>query len=153
MTAQHEFQHSKLSALLGIVPLSVADDNGRYFAPWRTDRRPLAGLLQGIYAFVGVADAWRALREAEGAQTEAERQFATARLQVDTGLRAIEDRGALMPVGRTLADRLAPDHRRPAGVDRGARGGGCGGRMQTRTFAGSSRNVTAPGAMMTGRMT
>ena len=53
MTLVHEFQHSKLSAMLDLVPLTDPDDHGRYFAPWRVDPRPLAGLLQGVYAFVG----------------------------------------------------------------------------------------------------
>jgi uncharacterized protein len=106
VTLVHEFQHSKLSAMLDVEVFSNPDDQGRYFAPWRTDPRPLAGLLQGIYAFVGVADTWRALREADGIAVLAEAQFAEARLQVDYGLSAVEHSGALTPAGVALATRL-----------------------------------------------
>lgn len=103
VTLVHEFQHSKLSAVLDLMPLTDPADTGRYFAPWRTDPRPLAGLLQGVYAFVGVADTWRALRGSAGV---AEARFAEARLQIDRGLAAIEESGALTPAGETLAAAL-----------------------------------------------
>ncbi|MET0493207.1 MAG: HEXXH motif domain-containing protein [Actinoplanes sp.] len=102
-TLVHEFQHSKLSAVLDLVPLTDPADTGRYFAPWRTDPRPLAGLLQGVYAFVGVADTWRALRGAVGV---AEARFAEARLQVDRGLTAVQESGALTREGELLATAL-----------------------------------------------
>ena len=103
VTMVHEFQHSKLSAMLDLTPLTDPADTGRYFAPWRTDPRPLAGLLQGVYAFAGVADTWRALR---GAVPVAEARFAEARLQVDRGLTAIEESGALTADGAVLAAAL-----------------------------------------------
>lgn len=106
VTVVHEFQHSKLSALLDLVPLTDPDDDGRYFAPWRTDPRPLPGLLQGVYAFAGVADTWRALSDAEAAGAYAERQFAEARIQVDCGLIAVERSGALTADGETLVGHL-----------------------------------------------
>ncbi len=107
VTLVHEFQHSKLSALLDLAPLSDPADQRRYFAPWRTDPRPLAGLIQGVYAFVGVADTWRALRAAPGpAAAQAQARFAAARLQVDRGLTAVEQSGALTPTGDALAAQL-----------------------------------------------
>ena len=106
VTMVHEFQHSKLSALLDLVPLTDPDDAGRYFAPWRIDARPLAGLLQGVYAFAGVADTWRALRGAPELADLAERRFVESRLQVDRGLSSIEKSGALTPEGEVLAARL-----------------------------------------------
>jgi HEXXH motif-containing protein len=102
-TLVHEFQHSKLSAVLDLVPLTDPADTGRYFAPWRTDPRPLAGLLQGVYAFVGVADTWRALRGRVGV---AEARFAEARLQVDRGLTSVQESGALTREGEVLAAAL-----------------------------------------------
>jgi uncharacterized protein len=106
VTMIHEFQHSKLSALLDLVRLTDPGDDGRYFAPWRIDPRPLAGLLQGVYAFAGVADTWRALRGVSGLEKVAEREFAQARLQVDRGLTSVERSGALTPDGETLAGHL-----------------------------------------------
>ncbi|MEV6491146.1 HEXXH motif domain-containing protein [Actinoplanes sp. NPDC051633] len=103
VTLVHEFQHSKLSALLDLTRLTDPADDRRYFAPWRTDPRPLAGLLQGVYAFVGVADTWRALQGTVGVATA---RFAEARLQVDRGLRAIEESGALTGDGEAFIARL-----------------------------------------------
>jgi len=106
VTMVHEFQHSKLSALLDLVVLTDPNDEGRYFAPWRADPRPLAGLLQGVYAFAGVADTWRGLRAVEGLAELAGARFAEARLQVDRGLSAIERSGALTPSGEVFAAGL-----------------------------------------------
>jgi HEXXH motif-containing protein len=103
VTLVHEYQHSKLSALLDLVPLTDPDDERRYFAPWRTDPRPLGGLLQGVYAFAGVADTWRALRGVDGA---AEQEFADARLQVDRSLASVESSGALTQAGQVFAESL-----------------------------------------------
>jgi HEXXH motif-containing protein len=77
----HEFQHSKLSAVLDIVPLYERSDR-TFFAPWRSDPRPVGGLFQGVYAFLGVADMWRALYADPAMSSRAVREFANARLQV-----------------------------------------------------------------------
>jgi HEXXH motif-containing protein len=70
VTLVHEFQHAKLSALLDIVPLCEASPRTRYYAPWRDDPRPLGGLLQGAYAFLGVTDFWRIHRHRVGGSRE-----------------------------------------------------------------------------------
>jgi uncharacterized protein len=63
VTLTHEVQHLKLCALLDIVRLTLPDDGRRYYAPWRTDPRPIAGLLQGSYAYLGVTEFWRTQRQ------------------------------------------------------------------------------------------
>jgi uncharacterized protein len=126
VTLVHEFQHSKLSAMLDLMPMTDPADDRRYFAPWRVDPRPLSGLLQGVYAFVGVADTWRALRNVAGVQATAEREFAEARLQVDRGLDAVERSRSLTPAGERLAARMRATTDRllaepvPPAVDRAA---------------------------------
>lgn len=57
-TLLHELQHSKLNALLDLVPLQRPTTDRLCYAPWRRDPRPLSGLLHGIYAFVGVTEYW-----------------------------------------------------------------------------------------------
>jgi HEXXH motif-containing protein len=54
----HECQHTKLNAVLDLIPLSQPDQV-LYYAPWREDPRPLGGLLHGAYAYLGVSDFWR----------------------------------------------------------------------------------------------
>jgi HEXXH motif-containing protein len=63
-TLVHEFQHLKLCALIDMVPLTEHCDEMVY-APWRQDPRPASGLLQGIYAHIGVARFWNAQRHIE----------------------------------------------------------------------------------------
>src|SRR5699024_7391929 len=73
----HEFQHVKLGAVIDFVDLYDPRDDRLYHAPWRTDPRPLEGLLQGTYAHIAVADFWfRRMRSSEaGAAGEAGDQF------------------------------------------------------------------------------
>jgi uncharacterized protein len=78
VTFTHEVQHLKLGALLDIVRLTLPDDGRRYYAPWRTDPRPVSGLLQGAYAYTGVTGFWRTQRQlADGpARLRADGEFA-----------------------------------------------------------------------------
>lgn len=99
----HEFQHSKLSALLDLVRLHEPSGPAVYYAPWRTDPRPLGGLFQGVYAFLAIADLWRALREDPQLRTDAERGLATTREQVRAGLAELVRSGKLTPAGERFA--------------------------------------------------
>src|SRR5262249_42510923 len=61
----HEVQHAKLSVLTDVAALTRRDDDTLFYAPWRDDGRPAAGLLHGLYAHVGVAGFWRRQRRHE----------------------------------------------------------------------------------------
>jgi HEXXH motif-containing protein len=63
-TLVHEGQHVKLCGLLDMVPL-VTSGGEKVYAPWRQDPRPAGGLLQGVYAHLGIARFWAAQRHAE----------------------------------------------------------------------------------------
>ncbi|MBB5117010.1 aKG-HExxH-type peptide beta-hydroxylase [Streptomyces eurocidicus] len=54
----HETQHSKLSVLHDLLPLHRPAPAAAYRVPWRSDLRPLAGVLQGAYAHLALADFW-----------------------------------------------------------------------------------------------
>ncbi|MFI5912996.1 HEXXH motif domain-containing protein [Dactylosporangium sp. NPDC051541] len=54
-TLVHEFQHQKLGALTHLLTLTTEQPSIRYYAGWRDDPRPAGGLLQGAFAFAGVA--------------------------------------------------------------------------------------------------
>jgi hypothetical protein len=111
----HEFQHIKLGGLLHLGSLCRTDNQEwYYYAPWRDDPRHLSGLLQGIYAFVGITAFWR---ERRGAVRGLERrvadfEYAYARQQVDHALRTITATGDLTTWGRQvvkgLSDRVQP---------------------------------------------
>jgi len=103
----HELQHSKLNALLGLVRLYDPSDATEYFAPWRSDPRPLAAILHGVYAFTGVASLWHALRADPALEERATRQFSTYRVQVDRALADLATAPGLTDAGRRFVDRLA----------------------------------------------
>ncbi|MFJ9722501.1 aKG-HExxH-type peptide beta-hydroxylase [Streptomyces sp. NPDC101209] len=110
-TLVHEFQHSKLAALLHHFLLVEDDRAERYYAPWRSDPRHLTGLLHGAYAFTGVAGFWR-LRMNDPACGSATRElaayyFALRRLQARLVVRTLAHSGRLSPHGKRIVDGLA----------------------------------------------
>jgi hypothetical protein len=129
-TMVHEFQHSKLNALLDLTPLQQddADEAGPgYFAPWRADRRPLSGMIQGTSAFLAVARVWHCLRGDAALEADATRQFAFVRAQVVRAAEQIVDAPRLTTSGRRYVHELAEAARGlletavPAEVEAGAR--------------------------------
>lgn len=105
----HEVQHAKLGALLDLVVL-VHDPGGtRWYAPWRDDPRPPAALLQGAYAFLGVAGFWRRQRQVEdGADAlHAHTEFARWREQSAVAVRTLRASGTLTPAGRRFVGGMA----------------------------------------------
>ncbi|MFC5819849.1 HEXXH motif domain-containing protein [Nonomuraea harbinensis] len=112
-TFAHEVQHAKLGAVLDILELLEPDDGG-YYAPWRPDPRPLAGLLQGVYAHVGVAGFWRRER-AHDTDQQAHVEFAHWRQAAYEATGTLLDSGRLTAPGErfvtamrsTLADWMA----------------------------------------------
>ncbi|MDT0611447.1 aKG-HExxH-type peptide beta-hydroxylase [Streptomyces lancefieldiae] len=106
-TLVHEFQHSKLAALLHLFPLLDDDREECYYAPWRADPRHLTGLLHGAYAFTGVAGFWRdRLAEPEHAEAAAY-HFALRRLQSRLVVRTLLTSARLTAPGRRLVTGLA----------------------------------------------
>jgi HEXXH motif-containing protein len=99
----HEFQHAKLYALLHLVRLvEVEAEPGRmFYAPWRSDPRPPAGLLQGAYAFLGLVDFWHAQQSvgSSAARRRAAFEFARWRGAVDSVLDTLAGSGTLTAQG------------------------------------------------------
>ncbi|MEI5034504.1 HEXXH motif-containing putative peptide modification protein [Streptomyces sp. S1A(2023)] len=107
-TMVHEFQHSKLGALLHLFAMLDDDREEEHYAPWRPDPRHLPGLLHGAYAFVGVAGFWRDRigdRAADPLDL-APFRFALRRLQTRAVLRTLATRAALTGPGRRLVAGL-----------------------------------------------
>ncbi|MFI1780765.1 HEXXH motif domain-containing protein [Streptomyces rubiginosohelvolus] len=107
-TMVHEFQHSKLGALLHLFVMLDDDRTEEHYAPWRPDPRHLPGLLHGAYAFVGVAGFWRDRigdRAADPLDL-APFRFALRRIQTRTVLRTLATRAALTGPGRRLVAGL-----------------------------------------------
>jgi HEXXH motif-containing protein len=106
----HELQHSKLNALLELVPLRQENTEGWWYAPWRDDPRPLIGLLHGVYAFISVVEFWRDQREYvtdENERRAADFVFAHRRHQVRTAIEALKFAPELTEYGSQLVSAAA----------------------------------------------
>jgi len=109
-TLVHETQHLKLCALLDLVTLTRPDDGQRYYAPWRPDPRPISGLLQGAYAFLGVGGFWREQRQAApepGIRQRAHAEFARWRDGAATAAATLLGSGQLTSAGETFVETMA----------------------------------------------
>jgi HEXXH motif-containing protein len=107
-TLVHEFQHVKLCGLLDMVPLAASGDQ-RVYAPWRQDPRPAGGLLQGIYAHLGIVRFWQAQQHAEtdpDGLLRAQVLFARWRPAIGETVQTLLETGSLTPAGVRFAERL-----------------------------------------------
>ena len=104
----HEFQHVKLGAVLDLYDLYDPADTRLFHAPWREDRRPLEGLLQGTYAHIAVTDFWRARRAAAAglAAEAAETQFTQWRAHTADAIETLAASGSLTPLGEQFIDGM-----------------------------------------------
>ena len=107
VTLAHEIQHVKLGALLDVVTLTLPDDGRRYYAPWRDDPRPLDGLLQGAYAYLGVSGFWRRQRRLPGNQSRADVEYARWRSATALAVEALRSSGQLTGMGREFVGAIA----------------------------------------------
>ncbi|MCO1597015.1 HEXXH motif domain-containing protein [Micromonospora sp. RHAY321] len=108
VTLVHESQHHKLGALSHLLALSESGGPIRYYAPWRDDPRPLAGVLQGAYAFAGITRFWRVHRH-HAPPTDrpaADFEFALWRRQTLGVLRLMAASGRLTTHGQRFVETL-----------------------------------------------
>jgi HEXXH motif-containing protein len=102
LTLAHELHHTKLVALMDLFPLVEPLPGERFYAPWRDDPRPAAGLLHGTYAFMGVAAFWRRQRHhepADPARAHADTEFARWRWAAAQAARTLLRSGRLTDLG------------------------------------------------------
>jgi HEXXH motif-containing protein len=110
VTLAHELQHIKLNALLDLFEMLDPVAGERFYAPWRDDPRPLAGLLHGTYAYTGVSAFWRRQRACETSAalaSHADMEFAHWRVSTLEAARRLLGSGRLTPVGRRFVAGMA----------------------------------------------
>ncbi len=116
----HEVQHTKLAALATMEPLCAVGGSARCYAPWRDDPRPVSGLFQGVYAFLGVVDFWRERRTA-AASERADFEFAYWCGQTTQAARFLRECRELTTLGRRFATVMAARLAQWSGIRVGAR--------------------------------
>lgn len=109
----HEFHHLVLAAVEDITTLIGGAPDDLCYAPWRDDPRPRSALLQGSYAFFGVAGFWLRQSRAGSAagQPHAQVEFARRSQNVADALTELRDWAGLTAAGNlfvsVMADQLA----------------------------------------------
>jgi uncharacterized protein len=108
-TLAHEVQHLKMSALLDVVDLTWPGDGDAYYAPWRDDPRPIEGLLQGAYAFLGVTAFWHRQRHLMNGEVglKAHTEFARWRTATAGAINTLLASGRLTAAGEDFTRGMA----------------------------------------------
>ncbi|WP_328596425.1 aKG-HExxH-type peptide beta-hydroxylase [Streptomyces apricus] len=118
-TLVHETRHQQLNALLNLVHLVLPpgdeheggelQERRLYYAPWRSDPRPVRGLLHGVFAFAGVGRFWRRHRGyVTGTQAQhADFEFAVLREQLREAVAALLTDDDLTEAGRLFVEEIA----------------------------------------------
>ena len=106
----HEFHHLVLAAVDDISTLinsAVHDD--LCYAPWRDDPRPRSALLQGGYAFFGVAGFWlrQSHTESSADKQRAEIEFARRSQNVSDALAELQSWEGLTAAGHLFVSKMA----------------------------------------------
>ena len=104
----HESQHLKLCGLLDVVPF-MGPCEELVYAPWRMDPRPASGLLQGVYAHLGIARFWNAQRRMETEPDEilrAQVAFERWRSTIEPATTTLLRTGCLTPTGARFVTLL-----------------------------------------------
>ncbi|WP_435974068.1 aKG-HExxH-type peptide beta-hydroxylase [Streptomyces sp. Qhu_M48] len=120
-TLVHELQHSKLATLHELVPLHRPHPPDRaaptYRVGWRSDARPVAGVLQGAYAHLALTDLWhRAARAPRAAGVSGEWRVRSAQRfdhvhdQVAAALAILLESDELTNEGREFARQMRKHH-------------------------------------------
>ncbi|MFJ6576005.1 aKG-HExxH-type peptide beta-hydroxylase [Streptomyces sp. NPDC091368] len=113
-TLVHELHHSKLATLHELVPLYGAGPGALYRVGWRSDPRPLAGVLHGAYAHLALAELWRRTASADGVpplwRRAAGQQFDDIHDQVGAALRILLESDELTVEGGEFVRQMRLHH-------------------------------------------
>jgi HEXXH motif-containing protein len=110
----HEFQHLKLCGLQDMT-LLMKPCNEPVYAPWRPDPRPAGGLLQGVYAHLGIARFWGAQWHVETESDDilrAQVMFERCRSMIEPATATLLRMGCLTPIGTRFVAMLRDEGQR-----------------------------------------
>ncbi len=104
----HENAHIKLRQIQLLDPLLQDPDQEqpRYAVPWRKDKRPIPGILEGIFVFMHVAEFEKQLSLSE--QCGATQKLVDTIRDVRHGLTIIQQHAALTEAGQAFVEAITP---------------------------------------------
>jgi len=109
----HESAHARMSVLLDCDSLLLNGEGDSYYSPWRKDLRPLIGVLNGVHAFLLVAEFYQRLSRVDVVKQKIWLQIAeTQREKVVQAMGILRDSAKPTVLGKLVIDALAQ------GVDR-----------------------------------
>ncbi len=100
----HESAHARLSVVLQFDPLLDDDGAEVHPSPWRPDPRPLAGVMNGVHAFVNVCEFYRRLAGCESSRDST--IFEQQAVKVRTGWRYLKEAAQPTEVGADFLNEL-----------------------------------------------
>lgn len=111
----HEFHHNRLFHIEDSGSLFAADCPAEesYYSPWRNDRRPLKGVLHGLYVYIAVGRFWLQVHR-EGGLSAADQTLVTDQLlrigrQVALARDELTRHARFTPPGEGLFAQLSAD--------------------------------------------
>jgi uncharacterized protein len=102
----HEFQHTVLGALLDLCDLYDARRRERLTVGWRTDPRPVEGVLQGTYAHLAITGIWHRRAARAGAPAADHQHYEQYRRWTADATAELLRSGALTPTGAAFVTRM-----------------------------------------------
>lgn len=107
----HEALHLQLSLVETIEPsIAKSPEASDLYSPWKGERRPVQGVLQGVYVFGNLRCFWARI----AAQFSTSSSFAEARIkEIDDELASVQDlarHSGLTRIGRSIAKSLLGMH-------------------------------------------
>lgn len=111
----HEAMHTKLWCLSELTPLLENDGPCLYRHPWRSDLRPLRGVLAGTHAFLAVLELYRrALASGFSDQARTRQRYSQLREEVAMALRVLETEAIPTQNGQALIAALRQGYQKAA---------------------------------------
>ncbi|MER6069939.1 HEXXH motif-containing putative peptide modification protein [Streptomyces sp. NPDC001852] len=112
----HEVHHTKLTTLHELVPLFRPGGPAVHRVGWRSDPRPVAGVLHGAYAHLALSDLWCRARTAAGTgrawRRRAAEQYDQHRTHVGHALSILLESDELTAAGGEFVREMARSHAR-----------------------------------------
>lgn len=98
----HEISHVRMNLVLEFDPLILDDGICRHASPWRSDLRPLMGVLYGVHAFLNVCNFYARYKDTNGAPAIAREVYELQCSKLKKGWRYLQQHAVPTALGEGL---------------------------------------------------